>query len=103
MIVILTEKPSVARDIAAHLGARQRYEGYYEGNGYQVTWAFGHLIALKEPEDYDPLLKKWTINTLPFIPQSFELKIVEDKGIRKQFAIIKKLFKSAHESIHGLI
>ncbi len=99
MRVILTEKPSVARDIAAHLGARQRHEGYYEGNGYQVTWAFGHLISLKEPEDYDPLLKKWTLESLPFIPTQFELKIVEDKGIRKQFGIIKKLFKSANELI----
>lgn len=99
MIVILTEKPSVARDIAAYLGARQRHEGYYEGNGYQVTWAFGHLISLKEPEDYNPSLKKWTLATLPFIPHPFELKVVEDKGIRKQFAIIKKLFKSAAELI----
>lgn len=99
MIVILTEKPSVARDIAAHLKARTRHEGYYEGNGYQITWAFGHLISLKDPEDYDPLLKKWTLATLPFIPIQFELKVVEDKGIRKQFTIIKKLFKSAAELI----
>lgn len=99
MIVVLTEKPSVARDIAVYLGAKQRHEGYYEGNGYQVTWAFGHLISLKEPEDYDPLLKKWSLATLPFIPNQFELKVVEDKGIRKQFSIIKKLFKSASELI----
>lgn len=99
MKVILTEKPSVAKDIAAFLGARQRHEGYFEGNGYQVTWAFGHLIALKDPEDYDPSLKKWSIATLPFIPKQFELKVVEDKGIRKQFAIIKKLFKSSSELI----
>lgn len=99
MIVILTEKPSVARDIAAHLGARQKHEGYFEGNGYQVTWAFGHLIALKDPEDYDPHLKRWSIATLPFIPSQFELKIVDDKGVRKQFGIIKKLFKSASQLI----
>lgn len=99
MKVILTEKPSVARDIAAHLGARQRHEGYFEGNGCQVTWAFGHLISLKNPEEYDPALKKWTLDTLPFIPKQFELKVVEDKGIRKQFAIIKKLLKSASEII----
>lgn len=99
MIVVLTEKPSVARDIAAFLGAGKRHEGYFEGNGYQVTWAFGHLIALKEPEDYDPQLKKWTLSTLPFIPNQFELKIVEDKGIRKQFSIIKKLFHSSSEMI----
>lgn len=99
MKVILTEKPSVARDIADHLGAKQRHEGYFEGNGYQVTWAFGHLIALKNPEDYDPSLKKWSLTTLPFIPQTFELKVVDDKGIRKQFSIIKKLMKSASEII----
>jgi DNA topoisomerase-3 len=99
MIVILTEKPSVARDIAAHLEARQRHEGYFEGNGYQVTWAFGHLISLKEPEDYDPNLKRWSLNTLPFLPKQFELKVVDDKGISKQFAIIKKLFKAGKELV----
>ncbi len=99
MIVILTEKPSVARDIAAHLGAKTRHEGYFEGNGYQVTWAFGHLVSLKEPDDYDPILKKWSLQTLPILPQKFELKVVDDKGVRKQFAIIKKLFKSGKELI----
>lgn len=99
MKVILTEKPSVARDIAAHLGARTRHEGYIEGNGYQVTWAFGHLIMLKEPEDYAPYLKKWSLEHLPFIPLEFELKVVDNKGVQKQFAIIKKLFKSASELI----
>lgn len=99
MIVVLTEKPSVARDIAAFLGANKRQEGYFEGNGYQVTWAFGHLISLKDPEEYDPLLKKWSLATLPFIPTQFELKVVDDKGVRKQFGIIKKLFKSAPELI----
>lgn len=99
MKVILTEKPSVARDIAAFLGANQRHEGYLEGNGYQVTWALGHLIMLKEPEDYDPALKKWSLHNLPFIPGNFELKLSEDKGARKQFAVIKKLLKSAKELI----
>ena len=99
MKVILTEKPSVARDIAAHLGAKDRHEGYFEGNGFQVTWAFGHLIALKNPEEYDPALKKWTLDTIPFIPKEFELKVVEDSGIRKQFAIIKKLLRGASEMI----
>ena len=99
MKVIVTEKPSVAKDIAAHLGAKQRHEGYYEGNGYQVTWAFGHLVALKNPEEYDPALKKWTLKALPFIPAQIELKVVEDPGIRKQFGIIKGLLKSAHEVI----
>jgi DNA topoisomerase-3 len=99
MIVILTEKPSVAKDIAAHLNAKQRHDGYFEGNGFQVTWAFGHLIALQDPEEYDPLLKKWTLSTLPFIPSQFGLKVVDDKGVRKQFGVIKKLFKSASELI----
>lgn len=99
MIVILTEKPSVARDLAAHLGSKVRHEGYFEGNGYQVTWAFGHLVALKDLEDYDPLLKKWTLASLPFIPKEFELKVVDDKGVRAQFAVIKKLFKSADSLI----
>lgn len=99
MIVVLTEKPSVAKDIAAFLKANKRQDGYYEGNGYQVTWAFGHLISLKDPEEYDPILKKWSLSTLPFIPSQFELKVVDDKGVRKQFGIIKKLFKSAPELI----
>lgn len=99
MKAILTEKPSVARDIADFLGAKQRHDGYFEGNGYQVTWAFGHLIALKDPEDYDPALKKWSLATIPFIPNHFELKVVEDKGIRKQFSVIKNLLKAASEII----
>ncbi|MBF8264128.1 MAG: topB [Parachlamydiales bacterium] len=61
MIVILTEKPSVARDLAAHLGANSRQEGYFEGNDYQVTWAFGHLVSLKDPEEYEPSWKKWSL------------------------------------------
>lgn len=101
MKVILTEKPSVARDIAVHLGAKNKHDGYFEGNGFQVTWAFGHLIALKDPEDYDINLKRWSIHTLPFIPQKFELKVVDDKGIKKQFSIISKLLKNAHEIICG--
>ncbi len=99
MIVILTEKPSVAKDIAAHVGAKVRHDGYFEGNGYQVTWAFGHLVSLKEPEDYDPTLKKWSLGALPILPATFELKIVDDKGIKKQFGIIKKLFQAGKELI----
>ena len=68
MIVVLTEKPSVARDISAFLGANARHEGYREGNGYQVTWAYGHLVELKEPEDYDSTLKRWTLASLPIVP-----------------------------------
>lgn len=99
MKVVLAEKPSVARDIAAHLGANQKCDGYFQGNDYQVTWAFGHLISLKNPEDYDPALKRWSLSTIPFIPKEFELKVVDDKGIRKQFTTIKKLLKAADELI----
>lgn len=99
MIVVLAEKPSVARDIAAHLGAKARHDGYFEGNGYQVTWAFGHLVSLKDPEEYDPAFKKWSLQTLPILPQTFELKLVDDKGVRQQFGVIKKLFKSADQLI----
>ena len=99
MKVILAEKPSVAREIAAVVGAGARHEGYLEGSGYQVTWAFGHLVELKEPEDYDPALKRWSLDVLPFIPQRFELKLVQDPSSRRQFNVIKRLFRSAEEII----
>ena len=99
MKVVLTEKPSVARDIASHLAARSRREGFFEGNGYQVTWALGHLVTLKEPDDYDPALKKWSLERLPFVPDRFELKLIDDKRCRQQFAVIKKLFRDATELI----
>jgi DNA topoisomerase-3 len=93
--VVVAEKPSVARDLAAFLKATSRHEGYFEGGGYQVTWAFGHLVELKEPADYDRSLKKWSLDTLPFIPQKFELKLRGDKGAREQFAIVKRLLHAA--------
>ena len=99
MKVILAEKPSVAREIAAFVGARTRHDAYLEGGGYQVTWAYGHLVELKEPEDYDPALKRWSLETLPFIPERFELKLVKDKRSRQQFNVIKRLFRSADEII----
>ncbi len=99
MKVVLAEKPSVARELAAFLGARDRHDGYFEGGGYQVTWALGHLVSLKEPDEYDPSLKKWQIATLPFVPESFQLKVIGDKRSRKQFDIIKRLFRSASELI----
>ena len=99
MKVILTEKPSVARDIAAFVKANKRFNGYFEGNGYDVTWAFGHLVMLKEPGEYDPALKRWSLDRLPFIPNPFELKLINNKDSKKQFAIIKSLFKSAEEII----
>ena len=95
MIVCIAEKPSVAKEIADILGACSRKEGYYEGNNYQVTWTFGHLCTLKEPHDYTPMWKRWTLGSLPMIPPRFGIKLIEDKGIEKQFAIIEKLMQNA--------
>ncbi len=95
MKVILAEKPSVARELAAFLKATSRRDGYFEGNGYQVTWALGHLVELKEPADYDPSLKTWSLDTLPFIPDEFGLKLRDDKGTKQQFGIVKRLFLAA--------
>lgn len=99
MKVVLAEKPSVARELAAFLGASSRREGYLEGQGYQVTWALGHLATLKEPEDYDPALKRWSLATLPIVPDRFQLKVIHDKGAAQQFAVIKRLFRDADELI----
>lgn len=95
MKVILAEKPSVARELADFLKATSRRDGYFEGNGYQVTWALGHLVELKEPADYDPSLKTWSLDTLPFIPDEFGLKLRDDKGTKQQFGIVKRLFLAA--------
>ncbi len=99
MRVVLAEKPSVARELASFLGATVRGDGYFEGQGYQVTWALGHLATLKEPQDYDPALKRWSLETLPIVPEHFGLKLIDEKGARKQFAIIQRLFRSADEII----
>jgi DNA topoisomerase-3 len=99
MRVVLAEKPSVAREIASFLGASSRRDGYLEGRGYQVTWALGHLATLKEPEDYDPALKKWSLAALPFVPERFGLKVIDEKGARGQFAVVKRLLRSADEVI----
>ena len=95
MIVCIAEKPSVAKEIADILGARSRHEGYYEGNGYQVTWTFGHLCTLKEPHDYTPLWQRWSLGSLPMIPPRFGIKLINDKGIEKQFAVIERLMQAA--------
>ena len=95
MIVCIAEKPSVARDIARIIGATSQKDGYMEGNGYQVTWTFGHLCTLKEPHDYTPMWKAWSLSSLPMIPQRFGIKLIEDKGIQKQFAIIERLMQKA--------
>ena len=99
MRVVLAEKPSVARELAAFLGAGSRFDGYFEGRGYQVTWALGHLAALKEPQDYDPALKAWSLSTLPIVPERFELKPVGDRGAAKQLSVVKRLFRAADEII----
>ena len=95
MIVCIAEKPSVARDIAKVLGANTAHEGYMEGNGYQVTWTFGHLCTLKEPHDYTDQWKAWALTRLPMIPQRFGIKLIPDKGVEKQFKIIESLFQKA--------
>lgn len=100
MIVCIAEKPSVARDIARILGANFRRDGYMEGNGYQVTWTFGHLCTLKEPHDYTPAWKSWALSSLPMIPQPFGIKLIEQDSIKKQFAIIEQLMQKADEIIN---
>ena len=101
MIVCIAEKPSVARDIAHVLGANSSRDGYMEGNGYQVTWTFGHLCTLKEPHDYTPSWKAWSLSSLPMIPPRFGIKLIEhDQGIEKQFRTIEKLMQNADEIIN---
>lgn len=100
MILCITEKPSVAQDIASILGATTRREGYFEGNGYCITWTFGHLCELKEPNDYTDAWKRWSIVSLPMIPDRFGIKLKKDKGIEKQFATIKSLVGQAVEVIN---
>ena len=95
MIVCIAEKPSVGRDIADVLGAHERHEGYIEGNGYQVTWAFGHLCGLLEPQEYTEQWKYWSMNTLPMIPEPFRIKVTGDAGVQKQFDTIKNLVSQA--------
>lgn len=100
MIVCITEKPSVAKDIAQILGAEHRHQGYYEGNGYQVTWTFGHLCSLKEPHDYTEQWRRWSLGSLPMIPQRFGIKLIDDEGIKRQFNVIETLIQSADEVIN---
>lgn len=100
MIVCIAEKPSVGRDIARILGATRDHKTYMEGNGYQVTWTFGHLCELKMPEDYTPMWKSWSLSSLPMIPQRFGIRLKEDQGIRNQFATIEKLMQSADEIVN---
>lgn len=100
MIVCIAEKPSVAKDIARILGANSSKNGYMEGNGYQVTWTFGHLCTLKEPNDYSENWKHWSLGALPMIPPRFGIKLIDDTGIKKQFGVIEKLMQAADTIIN---
>ena len=100
MIVCIAEKPSVARDIARIIGANHPNNGFYEGNGYQVTWAFGHLCELKAPGDYTDAWKKWSFTALPMIPPRFGIKLKDDEGIKKQFDVIKTIMSQADQIIN---
>ena len=100
MIVCIAEKPSVARDIARIIGATSSHEGYMEGNGFQVTWTFGHLCTLKEPHDYTPMWKAWSLTSLPMIPERFGIKLIDQDHIKKQFAIIEQLMQQAERIVN---
>ena len=93
MIVCIAEKPSVAKEIAKVLGANTSHDGYMEGNGYQVTWTFGHLCTLKEPQDYCDQWKRWSLGALPMIPPRFGIKLIENQGYEKQFKTIDEARK----------
>ena len=95
MIVCIAEKPSVAREIAKVLGANSQHDGYLEGNGYQVTWTYGHLCTLKEPQDYTDYWKRWSLSALPMIPPRFGIKLIENDTYKKQFAVIERLMQAA--------
>lgn len=100
MIVCIAEKPSVAKDIARIIGAHSSKNGYMEGNGYQVTWTFGHLCCLKEPNDYYDNWKHWSLAALPMLPPRFGIKLIDDEGIKRQFAVIEQLMRHADSIIN---
>lgn len=100
MILCITEKPSVAKDIASIIGASSSRNGFFEGNGYWVTWTYGHLCTLKDPADYYPRWKYWALSSLPMIPERFGIKLIDDKGIERQFNVIKSLISQADEVIN---
>ncbi|RKX37337.1 MAG: DNA topoisomerase III [Verrucomicrobia bacterium] len=99
MKVVITEKPSVARDIATVLKITDKKKGYIEGRGCAITWAFGHLVTLLEPGEYNPDLKRWSLDSLPFIPDEFKLKLIENPGVAEQFETIKRLCQEAEEIV----
>lgn len=96
----VTEKPSVARDIAGLLGANNKADGFYEGNGYAVTWTYGHLCTLKEPADYTEMWKRWSLSSLPMIPPRFGIKLIDQESIKRQFKVIETLISKADEVIN---
>lgn len=100
MIVCITEKPSVAADIARIIGADHKLNGFFEGSGYQVTWTYGHLCTLKEPADYTELWKRWSLGALPMLPPRFGIKLIDDEGIKRQFHVIETLVANADEIIN---
>lgn len=100
MRVCITEKPSVARDIAALLGATAKRDGYYEGGDVRVTWTYGHLCTLKEPADYTDRWKRWSLGALPMIPDKFGIKLIDQESIKRQFAVIKELVSNADEVVN---
>ncbi len=100
MRVCIAEKPSVAKDIAAVLGANQRKDGYFEGNNYQVTWTFGHLCTLKEPRDYIEEWRYWNLRYLPMVPSKFGIKLLDNDGVKKQFQVIKRLVESCEQVVN---
>ena len=100
MKLCITEKPSVARDIASILGAHDRHDGYFEGNGYRVTWTLGHLCCLYEPDDYTPRWKRWCLSELPMLPAKFDIKVIKDPGVEHQFSVIRNLVGEAEMIIN---
>ena len=100
MILCITEKPSVAKDIASILGATLCRDGYYEGGDYKITWTYGHLCTLKEPADYTSLWKRWSLGALPMIPTKFGIKLIEQDSIKRQFHVIEQLIAEASEVIN---
>lgn len=100
MILCITEKPSVGRDLARILGATSAHSGYMEGNGYCVTWTFGHLCSLKDPGDYQDNWRRWALGTLPMIPARFGIKVMNDPGVEQQFNVIKTLIGQCDEVVN---
>ncbi|GAB2539506.1 type IA DNA topoisomerase [Rufibacter soli] len=100
MKLCIAEKPSVAREIAHVIGAKTKRDGYFEGNGYQVTWTFGHFCQLNEPDDYNPNWKRWYLPDLPLLPERFDIKLIGNKGVEQQFKVIQKLLNEAEEVIN---